>query len=92
MTQDRDPEIQEFFDWVKNHLLNTLPLTIIGILLWILVVAVFKTNSIEYVKNVLSTGIYVFNLWLLYVGGRTTHFLINYVLSKIIPEKKEEAA
>ena len=92
MTQDRDPEIQEFFDWVKNHFLNTLPLTVIGYMLLIVSTAVYRPDGLDFVASVGTTGIYVLSLGCCYVIGKASHLLINALLSKIMPEKKEAAA
>jgi len=90
-TSEGDEELNLFFEWIKEHFLNTLPLTIMGYLLLILSAAILKTNSLEVVAGVGKTGIYVLCLGCCYVIGKGTHFLINAGLSRITHEKEATA-
>lgn len=83
-------EFKPFFDWVKDHFLNTLPLTFIGYLLLIFSAAILKTNTLEFVANVGKTGIYVFSLGCCYVIGKASHHLINAGLSRITHETRSQ--
>ena len=91
MIGERNPEVQSLYEWVKNHFLNTLPLTVLGYLLFVFSAAIMKTNSIEFVANVGKTGIWVLSLGCCYVIGKASHLLINALLSRIMPERKEDS-
>jgi len=91
MTDERNPEVQSLYEWVKNHFLNTVPLTIIGYTLLLVSAAVFRPNLFDFVAGVGTTGIYVFSLGCCYVVGKASHLLINALLSRIITKKEEQA-
>ena len=81
-------ETEKFFNWVKNQFSDTLPLTLMGYLLFIFSAIVLKTNSIEFVANVGKTGIWILSLGCCYTIGKASHLLINAVLSRITSDSR----
>ena len=74
--------IEQFFKEQKLFFFEILPLTIIGALLTLLVSASGYGPSIGFVKEVLTTGTYVFCVYIFYAVGKAVHLISNHDFCK----------
>ena len=90
MSEERSPEVQSFFDEIKEYLWNTVPNTMSGFLLVFLFNVILRdANSVEFMGSVAKTGVYVFCLTMMNYLGKASLFLVNDLISRITHEKEE---
>ena len=91
MSDERSPEVQDFFDEIKEYLLNTVPYTVSGfILIFLFNVILTDVNSLEFMVSVAKTGVYVFCLVMMNYFGKASLFLVNGLISRFTHEKRSD--
>jgi len=84
-------ELKILLEEIWEKVSDTLPHTIMGYLLVVLVSGVWlRTNSIEFLASVGTTGIYIACLTSGYYVSRALLILVNEVTSRFTSEKRVE--
>ena len=82
-------EEKAFIGWVKDHFFDTLPLTLMGVILILLpIYFISGITGLGVYADMVKTGFYVLSLGVCYVLGKASHLLINSLLSRFTSERR----